>query len=161
MDRDTSIFFKPRVVEVQRRLDFLSIPPARIVAFPIEAMDFDGIHLHWVGGTSSLCTGDQCRICLNSPAKPRPYYYVGAYLFCHGTRDWKKFVVPIGGDLGDFADHKLKGAAWKLVPRSNDAGKKKGLKIEQESVAAEMRSVIAALQPFDIRQRILARYNAV
>lgn len=158
-DENLRLFFAPRQIIVQARLDFLSVPPSRIVAFPCEAKQFTGTVLHWIGGASTLCRGEpDCIHCKHGTIK-RDYFYAPAYLWCFGTKTYKRFVLPIGNDLTDFFEQSLTGSAWKVHSKENEKGRKKGLRLERQKCSEEAQEELATLASFDIRERLLQRYK--
>lgn len=159
MSDATDLFFKPRTIEIQGRLEFCDIPPERVVAFPVEAADFDGINLHFNGSESVLCV-DPLTCPLHALGNPvRPYFYAPAYVYGWGTKRWTRFVLPIGNEVALFARQELRGRAWKLKPRCNKMNRKKGLILEPYDISDLVKADIAKLEPFDVKSRILQRYN--
>jgi hypothetical protein len=159
MDKDTSLFFTPRQVMVQARLPFLSIPPMRVVAFPIEALDFTGLNLHGSDAGSAVCNGtDTCEHCFAGD-KPRPYFYSPCYLWAFSTKSFKRFVLPIGMYLDEFAESKLVGAVWEIHPKLNDKRKKKGLFLRRTSLAIREMTLVQNLVPFDVTPRLAERFH--
>lgn len=158
-DSDEAIFLAPRRIEFQERLDFLSVPPDRIIAFAHEADEFVGVKLHWHNGESFLCLGESCKVCMHETTPPREYFFTDCYLYCHGTRDFKPFLLPVGGDLGEFFAQSLVGQAWRVSARKNAKEEKKGLRIARVDCTKESAAMILGLQPFDIRPRLRKRYH--
>lgn len=159
MDRDIDLFFAPRPIDLQGKLDFLSTPPERIICLPHEATDFCGLMLHWNGSESVLCTGaETCP--LHARGNPvRPYYYTAAYAHDHGSQTWKRCVFAVGADVARFAEHQLKGRAFKVRSRIDKYNRKKGIAVAPYAVPESVVAYLATLETFDIRQRILSRYQ--
>lgn len=156
---DTSLFFKPRLVHVQGRLEFISVPPERCVVLPVESDEFVGLSLHWNGSQSVACK-DPENCALHAMGNvPRDYFWAPAYVYSYGTKDWRRFVLPIGENVAPFADRHLRGRVWKIRPRTNTRSRKCGLIVEPQSVSADVERDVAALEPFDIKSRLLVRYN--
>lgn len=159
MADETDLFFKPRQTHIQGRLEFLDIPPARILAFPIEAIDFDGINLHWNGSESVICTNPETCELHKLGNKARPYYYAQAYLYGASTDRWTPFILGVGLEISLFAQQKLVGRAWKVSPRINKSNRKKGLLLSRHLEPGSHELSVPKLEPFDIKPRILHRYN--
>jgi hypothetical protein len=159
MRDDTDIFFAPRVIHTQPRLEFASVPPTREVAFPCEGKDFVGMRLHWCDGVSRLCEGfDRCRQCQTGNPS-RDYFYAAAYVLTCSRRNVQPAVLPIGNDLTGFANVHLQGRSWKVYPKQNAKGKKAGLALAELRVPGGIEIELPELPMFDIRPRLLKRFQ--
>jgi hypothetical protein len=159
MDDHTSLFFKPTQIFVQGRLEFLSVPPDRVVAFPCEVLDFTGITIHYRGDESVMCPGPERCSFDHTADIGRPYFYAPCYLCSSAGRNWKRFLLPIGMEVSTLGKLMLRGRAFKVQPRTNAKGRKKGLFFSQIDKLNGEDITVPHLEDFDIRQRILQRYN--
>lgn len=148
----------PRSRPLTPRLEFLRVPPQRLVFFP-QTLDQRAtivLHVQASSGQSTPCMGEGACLLCPQPVKIHTYALVWHLLSQKGQ--WVPAVIDMGYADSDLACTELQGRAV-LLAREDHANKRSNLIARGRTDSTPLPPVPSALPVDDVRVPLLRRWG--